>query len=44
MSAATSSRSCADLVEIAIALTREKKRKDVQARAYDAAESRVVTR
>ncbi len=31
-----------DLVEIAIALTREKKRKDVQARAYDAAESRVV--
>ncbi|HLH88192.1 MAG TPA: ATP-dependent protease ATPase subunit HslU [Xanthobacteraceae bacterium] len=31
-----------DLVEIAIALTRDKKRKDVQARAYDAAESRVV--
>jgi ATP-dependent HslUV protease ATP-binding subunit HslU len=31
-----------DLVEIAIALTRERKRKDVQARAYDAAESRVV--
>jgi ATP-dependent HslUV protease ATP-binding subunit HslU len=31
-----------DLVEIAIALTREKKRKDVQARAYDAAEGRVV--
>jgi ATP-dependent HslUV protease ATP-binding subunit HslU len=30
-----------DLVEIAIALTREKKRKDVQARAYDAAEGRV---
>src|ERR1700759_915198 len=30
-----------DLVEIAIALTREKKRKDVQARAYDAAENRV---
>src|SRR5690349_17019500 len=31
-----------DLVEIAIALMRDKKRKDVQARAYDAAESRVV--
>ncbi|HEY4920332.1 MAG TPA: ATP-dependent protease ATPase subunit HslU [Xanthobacteraceae bacterium] len=31
-----------DLVEIAIALTRERKRKDVQARAYDAAETRVV--
>jgi ATP-dependent HslUV protease ATP-binding subunit HslU len=31
-----------DLVEIAIALTRERKRKDVQARAYDAAEARVV--
>jgi ATP-dependent HslUV protease ATP-binding subunit HslU len=31
-----------DLVEIAIALTRERKRKDVQARAYDAAENRVV--
>ena len=31
-----------DLVEIAIALTREKKRKDVQARAQQAAESRVL--
>jgi ATP-dependent HslUV protease ATP-binding subunit HslU len=31
-----------DLVEIAIALTREKKRKDVQARAHHAAEERVV--
>src|SRR5260221_6383029 len=31
-----------DLVEIAIALTREKKRKDVQARAHLAAEDRVV--
>src|SRR3974390_989691 len=31
-----------DLVEIAIALTREKKRKDVQARAHQAAEDRVV--
>jgi ATP-dependent HslUV protease ATP-binding subunit HslU len=31
-----------DLVEIAIALTREKKRKDVQARAQQAAEDRVV--
>src|SRR6201987_4039376 len=31
-----------DLVEIAIALTRERKRKDVQARAEDAAEIRVV--
>jgi ATP-dependent HslUV protease ATP-binding subunit HslU len=31
-----------DLVEIAIALTRERKRKDVQTRAYDAAEGRVV--
>jgi ATP-dependent HslUV protease ATP-binding subunit HslU len=31
-----------DLVEIAIALTRDKKRKDVQARAHQAAEERVV--
>jgi ATP-dependent HslUV protease ATP-binding subunit HslU len=31
-----------DLVEIAIALTRERKRKDVQARAQQAAESRVL--
>jgi ATP-dependent HslUV protease ATP-binding subunit HslU len=31
-----------DLVEIAIALTRDKKRKDVQARAHQAAEDRVV--
>jgi ATP-dependent HslUV protease ATP-binding subunit HslU len=31
-----------DLVEIAIALTREKKRKDVQARAQQAAEDRVL--
>jgi ATP-dependent HslUV protease ATP-binding subunit HslU len=31
-----------DLVEIAIALTREKKRKDVQARAQQAAEARVL--
>src|ERR1700688_1050785 len=31
-----------DLVEIAIALTRERKRKDVQARAHQAAEDRVV--
>ncbi len=31
-----------DLVEVAIALTREKKRKDVQARAQQAAESRVL--
>jgi len=31
-----------DLVEIAIALTREKKRKDVQAKAQQAAESRVL--
>jgi ATP-dependent HslUV protease ATP-binding subunit HslU len=31
-----------DLVEIAIALTRDKKRKDVQARAHHAAEERVV--
>src|SRR5690242_20695124 len=31
-----------DLVEIAIALTREKRRKDVQARAHQAAEERVV--
>src|SRR5512139_3349620 len=31
-----------DLVEIAIALTREKKRKDVQARAEQAAEERVL--
>ncbi len=31
-----------DLVEIAIALTREKKRKDVQARAHQAAEDRVL--
>src|SRR6266540_725958 len=31
-----------DLVEIAITLTREKKRKDVQARAHQAAEDRVV--
>src|SRR4051794_18285782 len=32
-----------DLVEIAIAQTRERKRKDVQARAQQAAEERVVT-
>src|ERR1700759_3775125 len=32
-----------DLVEIAIAQTRERKRKDVQARAHLAAEERVVT-
>jgi ATP-dependent HslUV protease ATP-binding subunit HslU len=31
-----------DLVEVAIALTRERKRKDVQARAQQAAENRVV--
>src|SRR5690242_7342809 len=31
-----------DLVEVAIALTRERKRKDVQARAHKAAEDRVV--
>jgi len=31
-----------DLVEVAIGLTRERKRKDVQARAEDAAEQRVV--
>ena len=31
-----------DLVEIALTLTREKKRKDVQARAHQAAEDRVV--
>ena len=31
-----------DLVEIAIALTRDKKRRDVQARAHQAAEERVV--
>ena len=31
-----------DLVEVAIALTREKKRKDVQARAQQAAENRVL--
>jgi ATP-dependent HslUV protease ATP-binding subunit HslU len=31
-----------DLVEIAIALTRDRKRKDVQARAHQAAEERVV--
>ena len=31
-----------DLVEVAITLTREKKRKDVQARAHQAAEDRVV--
>src|SRR4030088_3334058 len=31
-----------DLVEIAIALTRERKRKDVQTRAHQAAEDRVV--
>ncbi len=31
-----------DLVEVAIALTREKKRKDVQARAQQAAEARVL--
>src|SRR6516164_8229383 len=31
-----------DLVEVAITLTREKKRKDVQARAHQAAEERVV--
>src|ERR1043165_9648751 len=31
-----------DLVEVAIALTRERKRKDVSARAHQAAEDRVV--
>ena len=42
MSAATSSRSCATSLEIGIALTRERKRKDVKVRAEQAAEERVV--
>ena len=42
MSAATSSRSCATWSRSAIAQTRERKRKDVQARAQQAAEERVV--
>ncbi len=41
-SAATSNRSSGDLVEVAIAQTREKKRKDVLARAQLAAEERVI--
>ena len=42
MSAATSSRSCATWSRSRIALTRERKRKDVQARAEQAAEERVL--
>ncbi len=42
MSAATSNRSCAISSRSAIALTRERKRKDVQARAQQAAEERVL--
>ena len=42
MSAATSSRSCATWSRSAIAQTRERKRKDVQARAQQAAEERVL--
>ena len=42
MSAATSSRSCATWSRSRIALTRERKRKDVQARAQQAAEDRVL--
>ena len=42
MSAATSSRSCATWSRSRIALTRERKRKDVQARAQQAAEERVL--
>ena len=44
MSAATSSRSCATWSRSAIALTRERKRKDVKARAEQAAEERVRRR
>ena len=42
MSAATSSRSCATWSRSASRMTRERKRKDVQARAELAAEERVV--